>query len=347
MSLRVDWKSPHTKRIIVSYLPDWILVILMAGAFYGIDQIPPFHREFSLEDKTIMFPHSPSDSVPMWVVGVICLAAPIVIIAIMSLGFKRSIIDFHSGILGLGLSLSMCLMLTTTIKITVGRPRPDFLDRCQPAEGSVDPPFGLSNYTVCTSPLDTHEMLDGFKSFPSGHSSFSFAGLLYLGLFIAGKMQMFDERGHTYKGFIFAFPFIGALLVAISRTQDYRHHWQDVFIGSLLGSACAWFAYRQYYPSLAHSTPHHPFKSRIHFFKHGTSNERILRYNQEPVYNPGRADSEHGLLGDDPGNAYAMQNTRNYPQQSSQQEPQNQQYPYSREGTVAASSSYDPPSGKI
>ncbi|KAI9261469.1 phosphatidic acid phosphatase type 2/haloperoxidase [Phascolomyces articulosus] len=235
MSLTVDWKSPHTKRIFLSYLPDWILVIIMAGAFFGIDQIPPFRREFSLEDKTISFPHAPSDSVPMWVVGVLCLIAPIIFIAIISLGFKRSIVDFHSGVLGLGLSLSMCLMLTTVIKITVGRPRPDFIDRCQPPEGAADPPFGLSNYTICTSPLDTHEMTDGFKSFPSGHSSFSFAGLVYLAMFIAGKMQMFDERGHTYKGFIFAFPFIGALLVAISRTQDYRHHWQDVFIGALLG----------------------------------------------------------------------------------------------------------------
>lgn len=33
------------------------------------------------------------------------------------------------------------------------------------------------------------------------------------------------------------FPSIGALLVAISRTEDYRHHWQDVFIGSLLGKS--------------------------------------------------------------------------------------------------------------
>lgn len=70
MSLRVDWKHPSTRKIILSYLPDWILVAVMAGAFFGIDRITPFLREFSLEDKTIMHPHSPKDSVPMWVVGV-------------------------------------------------------------------------------------------------------------------------------------------------------------------------------------------------------------------------------------------------------------------------------------
>lgn len=56
-------------------------------------------------------------------------------------------------------------------KITVGRPRPDFIDRCQPPADAHDPIFGMSNYTICTTPMDTHMMIDGFKSFPSGHSS--------------------------------------------------------------------------------------------------------------------------------------------------------------------------------
>lgn len=56
-------------------------------------------------------------------------------------------------------------------KITVGRPRPDFIDRCQPPADAHDPTFGMSNYTICTTPMDTHMMIDGFKSFPSGHSS--------------------------------------------------------------------------------------------------------------------------------------------------------------------------------
>jgi hypothetical protein len=58
-------------------------------------------------------------------------------------------------------------------------------------------------------------MIDGFKSFPSGHSSckiifitvfhvnlinsflklVSFAGLGFLALYIAGKINMFDEKG--------------------------------------------------------------------------------------------------------------------------------------------------------
>lgn len=58
--------DPVRRRLIVSYLYDWLLVIIMTGAFFAIDKITPFHRMFSLEDKTIMFPYSEKESVPVW-----------------------------------------------------------------------------------------------------------------------------------------------------------------------------------------------------------------------------------------------------------------------------------------
>ena len=75
------------------------------------------------------------------------------------------------------------------------------------------------------------------------------------------------------------FPFIGAALVAISRTEDYRHHWQDVFIGALLGTICAYFAYRQYYPALGHNTCHTPFMTRILYCQAGLNNNNNNKMN--------------------------------------------------------------------
>lgn len=46
----------------------------------------------------------------------------------------------------------------------------DVIDRCQPRPGSADPVYGLSNYTICTQ-TDHYVLRDGFRSFPSGHSS--------------------------------------------------------------------------------------------------------------------------------------------------------------------------------
>lgn len=58
-------------------------------------------------------------------------------------------------------------------------------------------------------------------------------------------------------------PLAGASLVAVSRTMDNRHHWQDVLIGSLVGLVFAYFAYRQYFPSLADVKCHLPYRPRI------------------------------------------------------------------------------------
>lgn len=50
----------------------------------------------------------------------------------------------------------------------------------------------------------------------------SFAGLGFLSFYLAGKLHLFDERGHTGKAWIALAPLTGALLTAISRTMDYR-----------------------------------------------------------------------------------------------------------------------------
>lgn len=63
----------------------------------------------------------------------------------------------------------------------------------------------------------------------------SFAGLGFLAWYLAGKITVFDRRGHVAKLCIVFLPLLTAALVAVSRVDDYWHHWQDVFAGSLIG----------------------------------------------------------------------------------------------------------------
>ncbi|RIA83807.1 phosphatidic acid phosphatase type 2/haloperoxidase [Glomus cerebriforme] len=254
--------AKHSKiELLKAYILDWILVIVFIIGCMMVEQIEPYHRLFSLEDKSIQFPYAEKDTVPIWLCFILVLIVPFVTITIVALAIKRNVHDWHHGSLGLLFSISLTLLLTEIFKNLVGRPRPDFIDRCQPIKGSTDAQvYGLSNVEICTR---TNLLKEGFKSFLSGHTSNSFAGLGFLSFYLAGKLHIFDQRGHTYKGFVVVAPLILAIFIGISRIQDYRHHWQDVFAGSLLGFILGLYAYHQYYPPLYSPLSHKPFSVRI------------------------------------------------------------------------------------
>ncbi|KAG1756553.1 PAP2-domain-containing protein [Suillus paluster] len=248
--------------LIRSYAPDWTITILLAIVFFALDGVHGFRRGFSVNDETILFPFAVKERVPDIALYFIAAVAPLVIQLVVNLLTVRSFWDYHCSALGLILGLAITGAITQFTKITVGRPRPDLLSRCMPIPGSHDPTFGLSTDAICTN-TDESIMIDGWRSFPSGHSSLSHAGLGFLSYYLAGKMHLFDTRGHTHKAWISVTPICGAILVAISRTMDYRHHWHDVVAGAILGLAVAYFAYRQYFPSLASPMSHKPHPPRV------------------------------------------------------------------------------------
>ncbi|TFK92111.1 acid phosphatase/Vanadium-dependent haloperoxidase [Polyporus arcularius HHB13444] len=267
-------------RAVLSYAPDWALCIILAAVFFALDEVPGFKRQFSLQDISLRHTYAIHERVPNWALYIIFAVAPLVLMPVINLLSVRSWWDFHSSWLGWLLSVSITGAITQFSKITVGRPRPDVIDRCQPMAGAADPPLGLSTVAICTQ-TDIHILRDGWRSFPSGHSSLSFAGLGFLSFYLAGKLHLFDEKGHTVKAWISLVPLAGAALVAISRTMDYRHHWQDVLTGSFLGLVVAYFAYRQYYPQLTSPTSHTPYPQRI---KRG--GHELPTHNREPSTAP-------------------------------------------------------------
>jgi diacylglycerol diphosphate phosphatase / phosphatidate phosphatase len=87
----------------------------------------------------------------------------------------------HVTIIGLLISLVLASFITDVVKNTVGRPRPDLIARCKPEKGT--PEHTLVTIDVCTE-TGHHILHDGWRSFPSGHSSFAFSGLGYLALYV-------------------------------------------------------------------------------------------------------------------------------------------------------------------
>lgn len=54
-------------------------------------------------------------------------------------------------------------------------------------------------------------------------------------MYLSGKIRAFDQAGHAAKLCIVLLPLLAAALVAVSRVDNYWHHWQDVFAGALIG----------------------------------------------------------------------------------------------------------------
>jgi diacylglycerol diphosphate phosphatase/phosphatidate phosphatase len=65
------------RRLLLSYGTDWALVIIIIVIFFSIDLIAPFHRDFSINDTTLMHKYTVHETVPVWLLGV---SMPIVLV---------------------------------------------------------------------------------------------------------------------------------------------------------------------------------------------------------------------------------------------------------------------------
>ncbi|KAF2703869.1 PAP2-domain-containing protein [Pleomassaria siparia CBS 279.74] len=273
-------KKRLPKKVIFSYILDYVIIVVLIVTFFLIDKVEPFHQPFSLENYTLHYPYAVHERIPVLWLCVICVGAPAVIIAIYTLiidglfshktamptsrgmkrltgryRFKDRLWELNCGILGLGLSVCAAFTITGALKNAIGKPRPDLIARCEINEQSREDftsdrfrhQLILATVAICTQKND-YILQDGFKSFPSGHSSSAFAGLFYLSLYLAAKMHVLDSKGEVWKSFIVMVPTLAAALVAGSRIMDARHHPFDVLSGSALGILVAWGSYRQYFP---------------------------------------------------------------------------------------------------
>ncbi|KAF8446969.1 phosphatidic acid phosphatase type 2/haloperoxidase [Kalaharituber pfeilii] len=246
-----------------SYVPDWIGLLLIVIGYIITLTNEPYHRMFSLDDRRIQFPHAEIERVSLTMRNVYAIALPLVVIMLFTVSKatnRNKWHQLHVSILGLLIALAFTGFSTDFIKNAVGRPRPDLIARCKPRDDA--PRHELVTYEICTE-TDHFKIQDGFRSFPSGHSSLAFAGLGYLSLFLSGQLHAF-KRGADLCRFLFAIlPVFGALVIAISRTGDYRHDVYDVTSGGIIGSTIAYYSYQKYFPALISPNCDEPYLSRL------------------------------------------------------------------------------------
>jgi len=233
----------HGAKVARLHMYDWIILVLLAVLDGLLNIIEPFHRFIGKDMMTDLRYPLKGNTVPFWAVPLIGIVLPCVIFG--GIYFKKkNIYDLHHGILGILYSVLITAVITDAIKDGVGRPRPDFFWRCFP--DGKDIYDNITTGVLCHG--EKSVIKEGHKSFPSGHSSWSFAGLGFLTWYLTGKIAVFDRKGHIAKLCIIVLPLLAASLVAVSRVDDYWHHWQDVFAGAIIGLTVASFCYLQFFP---------------------------------------------------------------------------------------------------
>ncbi|KIW31540.1 uncharacterized protein PV07_03180 [Cladophialophora immunda] len=208
-----------SKRLIASYVLDWILIWATVAVGAAFSQIHGNKHSFSLQDPNISYPYH-DDTVTVPVLIVVAVVAPGVITAAISLLFvpgptahrstpkaliwRRKLWEWNAAWMGLGVAVAGAFVITEGLKDLAGKPRPFLLAVCDPDLSpeairrhqvgglgtSIDSATPIVvDWHICRT-TDQSKLRDAFASWPSGHSSFSWAGLFYLTLFICSKFAV-------------------------------------------------------------------------------------------------------------------------------------------------------------
>lgn len=260
----VRWKLSDAAYVVLIFVLDFIY----------FEKIEPYQRQFTINDITLSHPFAEQERVPAgmllaWIIFVPTVVMSCVTALLTPRPFKLYVL--YLSLLGAFISMGTCTFVTDVLKNWIGRCRPDFLARCLPKTTAVPDVLYFAK-DICTT-TDRAKLLDGFRTTPSGHSSMSWSSFGYTSLWLNAQLN----SGHVHRGAwrsIIAFlPCLLAFYVALSRTQDYRHHFVDIILGSLLGALVAWWSYRRYFPSTSSRACYIPYVLLEHIEKEETVNE--------------------------------------------------------------------------
>jgi len=279
MAVKIDKKYIEIGKLVGIIVIDWIFVYILnrvKSAVYKRSKV--FERKFSIYDESISYPYMKSQQKIEWTPlknWLLFIGSTLIFVIELSKqllrrglkkGWKSFFYDANQAFLGLFLSHIFQNFFSDYIKFYAGRLRPSFLTVCdvdfekvkeqylqyQNITGGMQidnfGPRNLFDASICKG--DKKKIDDERMSFPSGHTCLAFALLTYITLYLAGQLRLYHGKCRVWKYIIVSAPLFYAVYVPFTRLMDYRHHWEDVVVGALIGMFYAITLYYFIYPPL-------------------------------------------------------------------------------------------------
>eukprot|EP00405_Crypthecodinium_cohnii_P014817 CAMPEP_0206465338 /NCGR_PEP_ID=MMETSP0324_2-20121206/27766_1 /ASSEMBLY_ACC=CAM_ASM_000836 /TAXON_ID=2866 /ORGANISM="Crypthecodinium cohnii, Strain Seligo" /LENGTH=298 /DNA_ID=CAMNT_0053938169 /DNA_START=121 /DNA_END=1015 /DNA_ORIENTATION=- len=234
---------------------DKILTLVAFVFIVVLEMLPiaPFDRFFIEQDSDLSHPLVES-TVGKKLLVVLVLIIPLAILAVckqQNLAPRRA--TYARLLIGLLLAMAVQGCVVDILKNLVGRPRPNFFAVCdykhyQKAMEEYSKP-GLDKYPLMDAYLaetkygtpgkyskcEAKEKKDNWESrlsFPSGHTSYAFCGLGWLGLALSWFAK--EKRFNSWlPAALHLVPVMVAAWIGATRIRDYWHREDDVLAGAL------------------------------------------------------------------------------------------------------------------
>lgn len=228
--------------VILFIISTVITLLLNKGDFTGTNLLP-----FDLTDQTIQYPEIP-DTIN-GVVNVVVNSVISMLAMAIWLWINRNKMQSREMLVQISVIALFTVMyggilvnlFTNVFKHYRGGLRPHFIAACHPNQTLLDLLAAEDKTWVdleMTKIICTNEDKPEYRwSFPSGHSSEAFYGMVITALII--NQYPWDTTLLPIKSTLQFCCLTFASWVTCSRVVDYHHHWWDVPAGALLGTLFA------------------------------------------------------------------------------------------------------------
>jgi len=246
-----DWSSYYSDY----RLGDWLSIVVLIISYVILYFVEPHHRLItSNADPSLSYPHQ-VETVSAALLFFFAVGVPLITFGIffwLRRGSSHVHSEYHNLLLAFCLCVILDLLATDCIKKLTGRPRPNFFALTGWQWHETAPGNGVWGPSDDSTESSVRE---AYQSFVSGHTSLSFAGLLFLAQFLfqqlsplsplhiahsiavdRKRLSQLSRINNLPSLFVPFLPIALAAWIGLTRIRDYWHFCEDVLGGAMVGT---------------------------------------------------------------------------------------------------------------